>query len=523
MPTAASSTRDLDTLDRLDRRPGVGRRCWRPVADVGHLLRFRAGTVRRRRTVVWVSLAFLAGTVEAAVLPAFVPGAGEGDRALDAQILLPTGFAGFLALAVISAVVSGGGRELLPRDQGAPYPISPTTDHLGALLLAPLNIAWLVQAWVLLGAAAYGLGPTHLPTALPVVLLWVLASTAIAQVVAWTMEAVRRRRHGVAAMRGLSVSLVGLVLALQLTGRLAALLDQVPTVWLVVGAVEGPTWRWGLTLLVELGLLVGAVVLGILPAHLAARRTPRDELRLESESRAPLPMPRTDLLALLRTDRSSIWRTVPMRRGIAVLAIGPGVVAIAGDLPWPTMTILPGLVASGGALLFGVNAWCLDGRGALWRESLPVSPSNVFAARALVLGEFLLLASGVTIALASVRAGVPSPAELTALLCTWLVVTVQVVAAGMRWSAQRPYAVDLRSARATPAPPAVMVGYSARLAVSTTVTGLVFSGLARSPDPTVSFLVAVPFLAWSFARLLRTRRAWLDPVDRARIVQAVAA
>ena len=83
-----------------------------------------------------------------------------------------------------------------------------------------------------------------------------------------------------------------------------------------------------------------------------------------------------------------------MRRGMAVLAIAPGLVAIAGDLQWPTMTILPGLVASGGALLFGVNAWCLDGRGALWRESLPVGPRLVFAARAFVLGEFLLVDVG---------------------------------------------------------------------------------------------------------------------------------
>ena len=233
-------------------------------------------------------------------------------------------------------------------------------------------------------------------------------------------------------------------------------------------------------------MLVAAVVLGILPAHLASRRTPRDEQRLESESRQPLSMPRSDLLALLRTDRSSVWRTVPMRRGMMVLAIGPGLVAIAGNLPWPTMTVLPGLVASGGALLFGVNVWCLDGRGGLWRESLPVSPGLVFAARAIVLGEFLLLASAITIALASLRAGMPAPAELTALLCTWVVVTVQVVAAALRWSAQRPYAVDLRSARATPAPAVLMVVYSARLAVSTTLTGLVFSGLARVPDPGVA-------------------------------------
>ena len=216
--------------------------------------------------------------------------------------------------------------------------------------------------------------------------------------------------------------------------------------------------------------MVGAVLIGIVPAHLAARRTARDELRLESETGEPLPMPRTDLLGLIRTDRASVWRTVPMRRGMAVLAIGPGVVAIAGDLQWATMTILPGLVASGGALLFGVNAWCLDGRGALWRESLPIEPRQVFAARTIVLGEFLLVASAITLALASLRAGVPDPSELAALVCTWLVVTVQVVAAALRWSAQRPFAVDLRSARATPAPPVLMVGYSARLAVSTTLT-----------------------------------------------------
>ncbi len=494
-----------------------------PVTDVGHLLRFRAGTVRRRAALGWALVGLVVTTLAVAVVPAFVPGAGDSDRALDVAILLPTGFAGFLALAVISAVVSGGGRELLPRDQGAPYPISPTTDHLGALLLAPLNIAWLLQAWVLLGSTAYGLGAERFVPAVPIVLLWVAAATAFAQVVAWTMEAVRRRPRGVLVFRALTVAIAVAAVWLQLSGRLASALDSLPTVWIVSGAVGGVTWQWALTLVVEVVLVVGAVLLGIVPAHLAARRTARDELLLESENRVPLPMPRTDLLGLIRTDRSSVWRTVPMRRGMAVLAVGPGLVAIAGGLPWATMTILPGLVASGGALLFGVNAWCLDGRGALWRESLPIRPSLVFAARAIVLGEFLLIASAITLALASLRAGLPDASELTALVCTWVVVTVQVVAAALRWSAQRPYAVDLRSARATPAPPVVMVGYSARLAVSTTLTSLVFSGLARAPDWELSLLVAVPFLAWSTARLLRTRRVWLDPVARARIVAAVAA
>ena len=224
------------------------------------------------------------------------------------------------------------------------------------------------------------------------------------------------------------------------------------------------------------------VALGGVSAHLAARRHPRDELRIESETRTPRPTsPAPTSSRLLRVDRASVWRVVPMRRGIMVLAIGPGLVGVAGGLDWPQLTILPGLVASGGALLFGVNAWCLEARGVLWRESLPVDPATVFDARVVVLMEFLLLSSGFTILLASLRAGVPSPQELAAILSTWLVVTMQVVSASMRWSAKRPFAVDLRSARATPAPPAVMVGYSSRLAVSTTLTSLIFSGPGPAP------------------------------------------
>src|SRR3712207_3267290 len=112
------------------------------------------------------------------------------------------------------------------------------------------------------------------------------------------------------------------------------------------------------------------------------------------------------------------------------------------------LTILPGLVASGGALLFGVNSWCLDGRGALWRDSLPVSPKVVFLSRVLVLVEVLLVATSLTLLLGSLRAGLPDPAALTAVACGGLVVVLQVVSASLRWSVRRPYAVDLRSARA---------------------------------------------------------------------------
>ena len=514
MPTALSST---EVSARAAREPA-----WcRPIRDVGHLLRFRTAAVRRRSRF-WLGIVVMVSfTVGAAVVPAFV--ASDDDRRLELAVLLPTAMAGILLISVVSAIASGGGRELVAREQGVALPISPTTDHLGALVLAPLNISWLIQTWVLLGVTSYVVGPTTLGTAHVVMLLWVAIATAVAQVIAWSVEAVRRRRHGVAVMRLVVVGLCAAALVVQLAGLTIDLLDRIPTRWIMLGAFEPLSWRWAQTVGVELLVFAVAVVVGTVPATYAARRLPHDELRAETDTHTPRPMPWSDLAALVRIDRASVWRAVPMRRGMAVLAVGPGLVAVLGNLPWESVIILPGLVVSGGALLFGVNAWCLDGRGQLWRENLPVDPGLVFTARALVLAEFLGFAALVTILLAALRAGLPTASELTAILCLLVVVTVQVVGASMRWSEQRPFSVDLRSARATPAPPIIMVNYSARLALVTTLTGLVFSGLSRLSDPTVSVLVAVVFLAWSMTRLLRTRRRWVDPFQRARVVTTVSA
>jgi hypothetical protein len=513
VPTALSST-----------DPALSReaRWLRPVRDVGHLLRFRSASVRRRAALWWTVAAMLALTLAAAAVPAFVP--AEGDRRLDFGVVLPSAMAGLLLLAVVSAIASGGGRELVSREQGVAFPVSPATDHLGALVLAPLNIAWLIQAWVLLGSAAFVVGARFELAALQVVmLLWLAIATAAGQLVAWTFETVRRRRHGIAVVRLVLTALAAAALAVQLTGRTTDVLDRVPTVWLLAGGLGGFDGRWLLTVGVEVAVLAVVVVVGVLPVTSASRLMPHDELRAETDLHTPRRMPWSDLTALLRLDRASVWRSVPMRRGLGVLAIGPGVVALLGDLPWPQITILPGLVASGGALLFGVNAWCLDARGALWRENLPAAPGTVFWARVIVLAEFLALASLATIAIAALRAGVPTVGEATALACTLLVVTVQVVGASMRWSERRPYPVDLRSARATPAPPVMMVAYSSRLAVCTTLTGLVFSGLAQVPNPVPSVFVAILFLTWSSVRLARSATRWDDPVTRARVVVTVAA
>lgn len=495
----------------------------RASQDVRHLISFRASSVRRPQAFAIAAATFLGLTVAAAVVPAFLDGAGAQEGySLDATLLIPSAMAGLLLLAVASAIASGGGRELLSREHGVAYPVSPTTDHLGALLLAPLNIAWLIQAWVLLGITAYGLEPRTVASAQIGMVVWIAAATAVGQVVAWSVEAVRRTAHGIAVIRGLMLTLAAGAVALQLAGQIGSTLDALQTRWLVVGFVDGFSLRWVASIAVEVVILVVAVALGAVPAHLAARRQPRDELKAESGSYPARHLPRSPYASLVRIDRGSVWRAVPMRRGLAVLAVGPGLVALAGGLTWSQMTILPGLVASGGALLFGVNAWCLDHRGSLWRESLPVSPATVFGARAWVLTEFLLVASFTTLVLAGLRSGAPTAGELAALLCTWVVVVLQVVSSAMRWSSRRPFAVDLRSARATPAPPVAMVGYSTKLAITTTLTSLIFSGLAMVDAWQLSVIVAVPFLSWSLVRMLHARDSWTDPVQRARVVTTVA-
>lgn len=495
------------------------------LADTRSLLAFRSSSLRgrtRRLATYGVALIVLL-TLASAWLPAYLP-SGDGRRT-DVLSLLPSAMIGILVIASISAAASAGGRELLPRDQAVSYPVSPLTDHLGALLMAPLNIAWLMQTWVLLGATAYVIGPSwRLPLVQLPIVLWLVCATAIAQVIGWSMEWVRRGRGGVWVIRGLSVGFGLLAAYLIAADLLVSALQASPTLQVTIASLAAGNVigvRYVVVAVVLVLLTLVAVAAGAVVAAAVSHRPARDEVRLESASYTARSHPASDFVALVRTDRVGIWRSVPLRRGLLVLMVMPGLVAVAGGLDWYMLPILPGLVASGGALLFGVNSWSLDGRGALWRDSLPVTAGTVFTSRAYVLGEVLLLASAGTMVLASLRAGIPSASQLAAVVCAAVVVVAQVVSASLRWSVKRPFSVDLRSARATPAPPLVMVGYSSRLALSTTLVGMFFSVLARAPWEW-SVLFAVPFLLLSARRLVATGRAWSDPTTRSQVVATVA-
>jgi hypothetical protein len=112
--------------------------------------------------------------------------------------------------------------------------------------------------------------------------------------------------------------------------------------------------------------------------------------------------------------------------------------------------------------------------------------------------------------------------ELVALFFATLVVAAQVVSASMRWSVRRPFSVDMRSARATPAPPVVMVGYSTRLALGTTFVGLMFSGLGETDQWHLTALIGLLMVLVSGYRVARTASRWEDQATRARVVVTVA-
>jgi hypothetical protein len=495
--------------------------------DLASLLAFRrsALTTKARRRLWIVGFVVIALTLTAIVGPAYLGGGFPRPRSGELLALLPTAALGFLVLAIFTAVASAGGREVVPRDQAVVFPVSTTTDHLGALLLAPLNIAWIMQAWMLLGLTSYALGPTRLWAYEIPLLVWIVTATALAQLVGWLAEGMRRGRHGIGIFRALVLAISAGAVTLVVTGDLPRVLDHSPTSMMLVTVLDPQAGRWGnwaAGVLIILVVGLAAIVLGTVPARWALQRPMREELRLESGRYPARPTARSDFAMMLRIDRAAVWRSVPLRRGMTVLALMPGAVALAGNLEWRMLTVLPGLVASGGALLFGVNTWCLDGRGALWRDSLPVSPRVAFFSRVVVLMEVLLCSASLTLLLAALRAGRPTTSEVVALVCSTLVVSFQVVAAGMRWSIARPFAADLRSARATPAPPVVMAGYSAKLAVVTTLTGLTFSGLAELQDARYAISVSVVFLSWSAWRLRLATRRWEDPVVRARVVATVA-
>ena len=461
------------------------------------------------------------------VLVATGASALEPAAVATAVQLAPQAFLGFAVLAVVAPLSAGGGNEILPPDQVVAFPIRPRTQFLGGLVLAPLNLVWMLQILALIAETAL---LTHGGHRLPGVLTavaYVAAITATGQAVAWAVVGLRqsrRGRYGV-AFAGAAVLLGVVVIVKAELGK--AVLDAAPTRAVVRGISAGATGSWPrwlattglLVLLAAAGLVVGARTCGW------ALRRPGDAGSLRSTKVVSRRRPHASALrTLIAVDRASVWRAPALRRGGLVLAVLPSLAALSARVPWESLVILPGLVAAGAGLLFGINGFCLDGSGAVFLAALPHDPRLVAWSKLLVLTETVLGAAVLTVLAGSVRSpGVPSVTQVVAIASSALACSAIVVSRGMASSVRRPHRAELAGPRDAVAPPGALSLASARLAVPTVLAGAAVQGVAHSRLWWLPLLVTVPLVALSAWSLRRSLHRYADPVVRARIVATVSA
>ncbi|MEX2289772.1 MAG: hypothetical protein WD794_05525 [Mycobacteriales bacterium] len=457
--------------------------------------------------------------------------AGSGD-ALDpaalatAVELAPVAYLGFGALAVIAPLTAGGGNEVVPPDQLVALPVRPATQFLGGLLLAPLNLVWVIQLLVLVALTSYlTLDGSALRGGVTTG-AYVAGLTVAGQTLAWLVVGLRHTQAGRRVVGGLGITLLGTAVLVIRTGHGRDLLDASPTRSVVAGVVAGGGGQ-----LVHWGVVTGVLLAGTAIGLGAGVRTCAWALRRPGDAghvRHSQPVRRRAAKAgalreLVAVDRASVWRAPALRRGGLVLAILPGLIAAGTAVPWESMIVLPGLVAAGAGLLFGVNAFCLDGSGAVWLASLPHDPRLVARAKALVLAETVLAATVVAALAGSLRSpGSPTGSQLAAIVASGLACTAVVVAGALKMSVRRPHRAELRGPRDAVAPPGALAVASARLAVPVAVVGVLLGAASQAGIWWWPPLLALPVLLLAGLSVLRSLRRYADPTARAGIVQAVA-
>ncbi|HEY5049389.1 MAG TPA: hypothetical protein VII50_00705 [Acidothermaceae bacterium] len=495
-------------------------------AQLPALVRLRWQMVRAER--VRVGLLVLAACVPGLLCAAVIAGQlAPRSRSFDVTVLGPTAFLGFAVLSLVAPLAAGGGNELFPPEQLVAYPIRPATHFFESLLVAPLNLAWMSQFVLLFGMTSFVTGARPgLGLALVTTLVYVAMVTVAGQMVAWMLIGARQSLLGRRAVWALTAAIVVTTLVVLHAHLGYRVLDNAPTKPVVSAVLAGGghryfAWASGTTAL-------GIILLGCLwcgPRICAwALRRPGDRTRFrESRVERRRPTPPSPLATLVRVDRANVWRAAPLRRGLLVLAILPGVVAASAALRWDSLVLLPALVAAGAGLLYGVNMFCLDAGGATWLASLPSPPRLAVTAKTIVLGETIGGSCLVAAIAGSVRAAGPrTAADLVAMACCLVSCTAVVLATCLRLSIRTPHRAELRGHRDTPAPPAAMAVYSVRLATVTTLIGLLFSLAAHEQSFAACLVLASGLIALSGLSIAQSFRRWDDPSVRSRIVAAVS-
>ena len=489
-----------------------------------------------RRWLLLASTVPLLLCVLAVALGRLLPRSGDVTGLL---IIAPSLLLGFLLLALITPLASGGGTELYPQDQLVGFPLRARTTAWAALVLAPLNLAWLLQVLISLALVSYASRTSSAATiaAAITILSFVLMVTALGQAIGWIVVGIRQTDAGrLLTWTALGLAGIAFLLVLQ-TGRLTSLLDQSPTVWVISAALRpafGDYTEWAARTGLLLGLTAAFAMLSLRTCHWALRQPDRRRgftrsaadrraATTSSGSRAARRLVREPALRI-RIDRAGVWRSPALRRGVLILALLPASALLITGSEASLVLLLPGLVAAGSGLLFGVNSFCLDGTGATWLASLPGSPTSWFWGRARLVAEVATLTVVPLVVVGLIR--LPSRPDVT--------LTVSVVAAGatsvawvtalcLRASVLRPHRALMLGPRDTPAPPGAMAVQSIRLSAACTGIGLLFLVAALTDQWWSPTLVGVGLLTLAARSLLRTRRLWDDDAVRARVVAVVGA
>ncbi|MCU1588350.1 MAG: hypothetical protein JWN31_1843, partial [Frankiales bacterium] len=334
-----------------------------------------------------------------------------------------------------------------------------------------------------------------------------------------------RRGRRVVAAAG-AAALIGALLIVR-SDNVQPLLDHAPTGKVVDGVVAGARndlGQWSATTAVLVLLAAAGLLIGSRACNWALRRPGDAGAVRESRPVTRRAAKGGALRELVALDRGSVWRAPALRRGGLVLAVLPGIGAAGAAVPWASLIIMPGLVAAGAGLLFGVNAFCLDGSGAIWMASLPHRPRLVAMAKALVLTETVVASVAVAAIAGSLRSpGAPTAAELTGITMSGLACSAFVVATCLSLSVRHPHRADLKGPRDAVAPPGALVLASVQLALPAGLIGLLFMGAAGSGFWWAPVLLAAPVLAGSAMWVRHSLDTYDLPLVRSRIVQVVAA
>ncbi|MEO8329491.1 MAG: hypothetical protein ABI586_05755, partial [Candidatus Nanopelagicales bacterium] len=283
------------------------------------------------------------------------------EQAFNIAVATPTVYLAFVLLTLIAPLAAGGGYELYPSDQLVAYPIHPRTVFRGTLLLAPANLAWILNVVALIVVTAFALGPIGDGTARGIAstLAFIVLATVSGQALAWWVVGVRQSRNGRWAtwlFAGVAVLTAVVLIRLDMA---FTILDHSPTKYALLNAYDAYGERYGKWLsgfLVMLLLICASIFLGGRATAWALRRPGDQSNRDGSRPVQRRGSRKTVIRELIAVDRASVWRSLPLRRGIVVLLVLPGLVAAIAGMPWQSLILLPGLVAAGAGLLFGINA-----------------------------------------------------------------------------------------------------------------------------------------------------------------------